>query len=186
MKNMQFRRNLGEMISRAIPKQIDSHTKDPLSTKPRKLDFEDLDLDSGTEVPEHEHPTYKQLIMIHAGKLRGGALKDALAVGGEEVKQVSLSEPQLEKLTKEYPLEPIRFTKQNILRIYPYELRLNSSNYNPLVAWSHGAQMVALNMQGYGRPLWLVQGFFRANGGSAERLSRSTDPQRDCRDPQIE
>ncbi|KAJ7533671.1 hypothetical protein O6H91_13G059700 [Diphasiastrum complanatum] len=103
--------------------------------------------------------------MIHAGKPRGGALKDALAVGGEEVKRVSLSEPQLEKLAKEYPLELIRFTKRNILRIYPYGLRLNSSNYNPLVAWSHGAQMVALNMQGYGRPLWLVQGFFRANGG---------------------
>ncbi|KAJ7533669.1 hypothetical protein O6H91_13G059700 [Diphasiastrum complanatum] len=146
-------------------KQIDSHTKDPPSTVPPEPDYEESDLDSGTEVPEHEHPTYKQLIMIHAGKPRGGALKDALAVGGEEVKRVSLSEPQLEKLAKEYPLELIRFTKRNILRIYPYGLRLNSSNYNPLVAWSHGAQMVALNMQGYGRPLWLVQGFFRANGG---------------------
>ncbi|KAJ7533673.1 hypothetical protein O6H91_13G059700 [Diphasiastrum complanatum] len=127
-------------------KQIDSHTKDPPSTVPPEPDYEESDLDSGTEVPEHEHPTYKQLIMIHAGKPRGGALKDALAVGGEEVKRVSLSEPQLEKLAKEYPLELIRFTKRNILRIYPYGLRLNSSNYNPLVAWSHGAQMVALNM----------------------------------------
>jgi phosphatidylinositol phospholipase C delta len=29
----------------------------------------------------------------------------------------------------------------------------------------HGAQMVAFNMQGYGRSLWLMQGMFRSNGG---------------------
>lgn len=40
-----------------------------------------------------------------------------------------------------------RFTEKNLLRIYPYGLRFNSSNYNPHVAWSHGAQMVAFNMQ---------------------------------------
>ncbi|PIN03370.1 Phosphoinositide phospholipase C [Handroanthus impetiginosus] len=42
---------------------------------------------------------------------------------------------------------------------------MNSSNYNPLSAWMHGAQMVALNMQGYGKSLWLMHGMFRANGG---------------------
>ena len=40
-----------------------------------------------------------------------------------------------------------RFTQQNLLRIYPKGTRVTSSNYNPLVAWSHGAQMVAFNMQ---------------------------------------
>jgi phosphatidylinositol phospholipase C delta len=29
----------------------------------------------------------------------------------------------------------------------------------------HGAQMVAFNMQGYGRNLWLMHGMFRSNGG---------------------
>jgi phosphatidylinositol phospholipase C delta len=33
------------------------------------------------------------------------------------------------------------------VRVYPNALRLNSSNYNPFLSWTHGAQMVALNMQ---------------------------------------
>jgi len=40
-----------------------------------------------------------------------------------------------------------RFTQHNLLRIYPKGTRVTSSNYNPLVGWSHGAQMVAFNMQ---------------------------------------
>ena len=40
-----------------------------------------------------------------------------------------------------------RFTHNNFLRIYPYGLRFDSSNYNPIIAWAHGAQMVAANMQ---------------------------------------
>lgn len=40
-----------------------------------------------------------------------------------------------------------RFTKQNLLRIYPKGIRFDSSNYNPLIGWTHGAQMVAFNMQ---------------------------------------
>eukprot|EP00250_Pteridium_aquilinum_P015027 c22337_g1_i1 orf=272-940(-) len=39
-----------------------------------------------------------------------------------------------------------------------------SSNFNPFMAWQLGAQMVAMNMQGYGKHLWIAQGFFRANG----------------------
>lgn len=34
-----------------------------------------------------------------------------------------------------------------MLRIYPKGMRFDSSNYNPLIGWSHGAQMVAFNMQ---------------------------------------
>jgi hypothetical protein len=40
-----------------------------------------------------------------------------------------------------------RFTQQNILRVYPKGTRITSSNYNPLIGWMHGAQMVAFNMQ---------------------------------------
>ncbi|MCO5574896.1 hypothetical protein L7F22_028690 [Adiantum nelumboides] len=58
-----------------------------------------------------------------------------------------------------------RFTRDNILRIYPQGWRVDSSNYNPMKAWLVGAQMVAVNTQGYGKHLWVGQGFFRANGG---------------------
>lgn len=40
-----------------------------------------------------------------------------------------------------------RFTQKNILRVYPKGTRVNSSNFKPLAAWMHGAQMVAFNMQ---------------------------------------
>jgi len=33
------------------------------------------------------------------------------------------------------------------------------------MGWRYGVQMVAANMQGHGRKLWLTQGMFRANGG---------------------
>lgn len=117
-----------------------------------------------TQIEQAALPAYKHIISIRAGKPKGGSMRDALAVDGP-VRRVSLSEPQLEKATKDYASLVIKFTQKNMLRIYPKGIRFDSSNYNPLVSWTHGAQMVAFNMQGYGRPLWLVHGFFRANGG---------------------
>ncbi|KAG6551609.1 hypothetical protein Mapa_006688 [Marchantia paleacea] len=128
-------------------------------------DTDNDDNDEGDEEPDHvKNPEYKSIISIRAGKPKGASVVDTLVVD-EYVKRVSLSEPQLEKVAEKKPSALIKFTEKNLLRIYPYGLRFNSSNYNPLVAWSHGAQMVAFNMQGYGRPLWLVHGFFKANGG---------------------
>ncbi|KAL3680533.1 hypothetical protein R1sor_023489 [Riccia sorocarpa] len=130
-------------------------------------DDEDTDDDvvEDDDAPDHvKNPAYARIISIRAGKPKGASLIETLVVD-ENVKRVSLSEPQLEKVAEENPFALIKFTEKNLLRIYPYGLRLNSSNYNPLLAWSHGAQMVAFNMQGYGKPLWLVHGFFRQNGG---------------------
>lgn len=42
-------------------------------------------------------PEYKRLITIHAGKPKGGCLKDALNVQGDKVRRLSLSEQGLEK-----------------------------------------------------------------------------------------
>ncbi|KAK4606083.1 hypothetical protein RGQ29_000383 [Quercus rubra] len=108
--------------------------------------------------------TYKSLIAIHAGKPKGG-LKEALKVELDKVRRLSLSEQALEKATSSHGTDVIRFTQRNILRVYPKGTRLNSSNYNPLIGWMHGAQMVAFNMQGYGKYLWLMHGMFRSNGG---------------------
>lgn len=33
------------------------------------------------------------------------------------------------------------------MRVYPKATRLDSSNFNPLIGWMHGVQMVAFNMQ---------------------------------------
>nr|XP_016456071.1 PREDICTED: phosphoinositide phospholipase C 2-like isoform X2 [Nicotiana tabacum] len=107
---------------------------------------------------------YKRLIAIHAGKGKGG-LSDWLRVDPNNARRLSLSEPALEKAVDTHSKEIIRFTQKNLLRVYPKGIRVDSSNYDPFVGWTHGAQMVAFNMQGYGRSLWLMHGMFRANGG---------------------
>ncbi|GMH04198.1 hypothetical protein Nepgr_006037 [Nepenthes gracilis] len=122
--------------------------------------------DDEEESKSHQFPApeYKRLIAIHAGKCKGD-LKDALRGDSDKVSRLSLSERQFEKLAEHHGMDIVRFTQQNILRIYPKGTRINSSNFNPLIGWIHGAQMVAFNMQGYGRSLWLMHGMFRANGG---------------------
>ncbi|KAG6383204.1 hypothetical protein SASPL_157050 [Salvia splendens] len=113
---------------------------------------------------QNEAPEYRQLIAIHAGKGKGG-MQDWLRVDPDKVRRLSLSEQELEKAIVDYGRDIVRFTQRNLLRVYPKGIRFDSSNYNPLIAWSHGAQMVAFNMQGYGRSLWVMHGMFRANGG---------------------
>ncbi|KAK4275160.1 hypothetical protein QN277_018290 [Acacia crassicarpa] len=107
---------------------------------------------------------YKRLIAIPAGKPKGG-LKEALKIEIDTVRRLSLSEQALEKATESHGTDVVRFTQKNFLRIYPKGTRFNSSNYKPMIGWMHGAQMVAFNMQGYGKYLWLMQGMFRSNGG---------------------
>ncbi|XP_028803761.1 phosphoinositide phospholipase C 6-like [Neltuma alba] len=108
-------------------------------------------------------PEYGRLITIHAGKPKGQA-KDYLSVIGD-VRRLSMCEQMLQKTCASHGAEIIRFTQKNILRVYPKGTRVSSSNYRPHIGWSYGAQMVAFNMQGYGRSLWFMQGMFRANGG---------------------
>ncbi|XP_074295020.1 phosphoinositide phospholipase C 4-like [Silene latifolia] len=110
-----------------------------------------------------EPPAYKNLITIPG--IKRGKLKESLKVDTNKLSRLSLNEQILAKAITSYGTDIVRYTQKNILRIYPKATRVDSSNYQPLVGWMHGAQMVAFNMQGYGKPLWLMQGLFRANGG---------------------
>ncbi|KAL0875579.1 hypothetical protein Bca101_025284 [Brassica carinata] len=107
---------------------------------------------------------YRDLISIHAGNRKGG-LKNCLNGDPNRVIRLSMSEQWLETLSKNRGADLVRFTQRDILRIFPKTTRFDSSNYDPLVGWIHGAQMVAFNMQSHGRFLWMMQGMFKANGG---------------------
>ncbi|VFQ72829.1 unnamed protein product [Cuscuta campestris] len=107
---------------------------------------------------------YKHLIAIRAGKAKQG-LKHALTTLQEKVKRLSLNEQELEKAAGLYGTDVVSFTQKHILRVYPKGTRVTSSNFDPMLGWMHGAQMVAFNMQGYGKSLWLMHGMFRSNGG---------------------
>lgn len=157
----------GEELPDVSDDSISPETNQPALEEP----VPELDMsDEENRAPEKRGDSqlaleYKRIITIRAGKPRGVSLKDVLAGGDPYVRRVSLSEPQLSKVVKSHPDAVMSFTSKNLLRIYPKGMRVDSSNYNPMKAWAHGAQMVAFNMQGYGRPLWLVHGLFRANGG---------------------
>jgi phosphatidylinositol phospholipase C, delta len=56
-----------------------------------------------------------------------------------------------------------RYNEQHMTRTYPAGSRVDSSNYNPLLAWSVGCQLVALNFQTNDTPLILNDGLFRQN-----------------------
>ncbi|KAF3454248.1 hypothetical protein FNV43_RR04695 [Rhamnella rubrinervis] len=147
----------------------DSVYEENLETKKRVMQKEnepgDEDDEDDDEDDEGEDNVsgYKQLIAIHAGKPKGELnkwLADPI-----KVRRLSLSEQELENATKNHGTEIVRFTQRNLLRIYPKGMRLDSSNYDPMLGWMHGAQMVAFNMQGHGKYLWIMEGMFKANGG---------------------
>ncbi|XP_024990257.1 phosphoinositide phospholipase C 6-like isoform X2 [Cynara cardunculus var. scolymus] len=127
------------------------------------VDYEDDDIEyekSGQQAA----PQYKHLIAIHASKPKKGTRRALMDEPGK-AKRLSLSEQALERAASLYGTDIVRFTQKYILRVFPKGTRVTSTNFRPLTAWMHGAQMVAFNMQGYGRSLWMMHGMFRSNGG---------------------
>jgi phosphatidylinositol phospholipase C, delta len=58
-----------------------------------------------------------------------------------------------------------QYNEFHMTRTYPAGTRVDSSNYNPLLAWSTGCQLVALNFQTSDQPLILNDSMFRQNDG---------------------
>lgn len=68
----------------------------------------------------------------------------------------------------------IAYNQTHMSRTYPAGSRLDSSNYNPLLAWSTGCQMAALNFQTQDAFLRLNDGRFRENGNCGYVLKPSS------------
>ncbi|CAA0397916.1 C2 domain [Arabidopsis suecica] len=113
---------------------------------------------------ESEAVGYRDLIAIHAANCKDPS-KDCLSDDPEKPIRVSMDEQWLDTMVRTRGTDLVRFTQRNLVRIYPKGTRVDSSNYDPHVGWTHGAQMVAFNMQGHGKQLWIMQGMFRGNGG---------------------
>ncbi|OIS98097.1 PREDICTED: phosphoinositide phospholipase C 2-like [Nicotiana attenuata] len=137
-------------------------------------------------IQQNTAPEYKHLIAIQGAKSKGPT-SEWLTIDPIKVKRISLNEEKLTNVALKHGKELIRFTQRNLVRVYPKGIRVDSSNYNPLIGWMHGAQMVAFNMQGNGRPLWLMQGMFRANGGCGyvrkPELLLKSGPNNEVHDP---
>eukprot|EP00529_Nitzschia_sp_RCC80_P004525 CAMPEP_0113499134 /NCGR_PEP_ID=MMETSP0014_2-20120614/31576_1 /TAXON_ID=2857 /ORGANISM="Nitzschia sp." /LENGTH=910 /DNA_ID=CAMNT_0000393269 /DNA_START=16 /DNA_END=2748 /DNA_ORIENTATION=- /assembly_acc=CAM_ASM_000159 len=58
-----------------------------------------------------------------------------------------------------------KYNIQHLTRTYPAGTRVDSSNYNPVLPWAMGSQLVALNFQTSDVPLVLNDGMFKQAGG---------------------
>ncbi|KAJ0170025.1 hypothetical protein K1T71_014631 [Dendrolimus kikuchii] len=59
----------------------------------------------------------------------------------------SVNEAIGKKICRKHPLALLAHTETQLVRTYPAGLRIDSSNFDPVVFWSCGVQLVALNYQ---------------------------------------
>lgn len=87
----------------------------------------------------------------------------------------SFSENQVRSLCRHRKSNAwIAYNMSHMSRSYPAGARVDSSNYNPLLSWSTGCQMVALNFQTQDVFLKLNDGRFRENGNCGYVLKPSS------------
>ena len=60
---------------------------------------------------------------------------------GQFYEMSSFGENKTKKLVKEKCSDFIEYNKKQLSRVYPAGSRVDSSNYNPLMAWSSGCQI---------------------------------------------
>ena len=79
---------------------------------------------------------------------------------------LSIDESKARKLSRVEPqrFEWIKYNQTHLSRVYPSGKRVDSSNFNPMTAWSKGCQLVALNLQTPDAMRRLHDGRFRQNG----------------------
>ena len=107
------------------------------------------------------HPDLLALVAVPNVKFPGLDKLDTLKFPSSS----SFNEDKLAKFAGKNPAGLQVYTQKHLMRTYPRGTRVDSSNYDPQLAWNVGAQIVALNFQHDSAPVWKAMGFFTANGG---------------------
>lgn len=76
----------------------------------------------------------------------------------------SLNEHAAKKLCKKNPLAVINYTESQLMRSYPAPMRIDSSNFPPVMYWAFGIQMIAFNYQTEDSFLAINKAMFEQNG----------------------
>lgn len=76
----------------------------------------------------------------------------------------SINENTAKKLCRKQPLALVAHTQTQLMRTYPAGMRIDSSNFNPVIFWSFGIQMAALNYQTEDSSMQLNTAMFETNG----------------------
>mmetsp|Transcript_30638 Transcript_30638/g.70142 ORF Transcript_30638/g.70142 Transcript_30638/m.70142 type:complete len:845 (-) Transcript_30638:341-2875(-) len=112
---------------------------------------------------KHVGPQLAQITSLNGIKLENFGL----SLKQDVVHMHSVSERKLKRIVKKgqrYWNAWMRYNEHHMTRIYPSGTRLDSSNFNPLIPWSMGCQLVSLNFQTKDDFLFVNDGRFRENG----------------------
>ncbi|RBR20294.1 uncharacterized protein FIESC28_05258 [Fusarium coffeatum] len=77
----------------------------------------------------------------------------------------SLSEDMAFSIQRKLPKALFSHNRQFLMRTYPHGLRFDSSNYDPVMFWRAGVQVVALNWQSWDLGMILNEGMFMGSDG---------------------
>ncbi|KAF4452101.1 hypothetical protein F53441_5034 [Fusarium austroafricanum] len=77
----------------------------------------------------------------------------------------SLSENAAFAIQRRMPKALFSHNRQFLMRTYPHGMRVDSSNYDPVIFWRAGAQVVALNWQSWDLGMILNEGMFMGSDG---------------------
>jgi phosphatidylinositol phospholipase C delta len=131
---------------------------------------EDLaDIDTGSPAktykkPPKVDPALANLTLFHGTKFK--SFDQSIEQNYSHMH--SIGETKINKLVNKEKDNANMWRKYNMdhmTRTYPAGARVDSSNYNPTLAWAMGCQLVALNFQTHDVPLLLNDGRFKQNGG---------------------
>lgn len=115
-------------------------------------------------------PALARLTLFHGTKLKGWDV----SVMNPTHHMHSYSENKMRSLCRKTDRRKWTiYNQSHMSRCYPAGSRVDSSNYMPILPWSVGTQMVALNFQTVDTALLLNDGRFRENGGCGYILKPS-------------
>ncbi|KAH6665299.1 1-phosphatidylinositol-4,5-bisphosphate phosphodiesterase delta-1 [Plectosphaerella plurivora] len=77
----------------------------------------------------------------------------------------SLSEKRALDVQRQMPAAVFAHNRDFLMRTYPHGMRVDSSNFDPVIFWRAGAQVVALNWQSWDTGMMLNEGMFAGSDG---------------------
>lgn len=118
--------------------------------------------DKPSTTPDTMHPALSDITYLRARRFISF---DAAPTGPPRCECSSFGEQRFLRLLQTNAAAFAELNKRALSRTYPKGTRVDSSNYSPAPCWNAGIQLVAINYQTPGRPMWLNQGRFAVNGG---------------------
>jgi phosphatidylinositol phospholipase C delta len=126
------------------------------------ISLESGNTSNGTKKKEKIAEELAQVFYLKAAGFPG--FKQIIAKGRKPWESPAFSDEKMIVLVKKAFGEFVEHNKKYLSRIYPHGNRFDSTNYNPLPAWSVGAQMVALNWHSPGEEVWVQEALFSSYG----------------------